>query len=48
MIYKNSKTYEGIVQKNPFEIKEEKGKKKLVSKITLLELESPSIEIIQK
>ena len=39
-VYKTVCIQREIHEMNPFEIKEEKGKKKLISKITLLELES--------
>ena len=43
-IYKNFYGLKEVHEMNPFEVKEEKGKKKLISKITLLELESHSCQ----
>ena len=47
-VFKDSKSQEEIHEVNPFSFEEEKGKKKLISKITHLELESPSCKINPK
>ena len=47
-VFKDSKSQEEIHAKNPFLTEEKNGKKQLISKITNLELESPSCKINSK